>query len=80
MSCESMRGNMSRGLIGVGRGVGGVRTTPFGKKSLKLTVKFRSPESFLLNWPWKSGIFDNTTPLQKTTPLQILATPMGLVE
>jgi hypothetical protein len=24
----------------------GVRTTPFGKKSLKLTVKFRSPEFF----------------------------------
>jgi hypothetical protein len=32
--------------IGVGRGVRGAND-PFGKKSLKLTVKFRSPEIFL---------------------------------
>jgi hypothetical protein len=34
-------------LIGLGRGGRGLRTTPFGKKSLKLTMKFRSPEFFL---------------------------------
>jgi hypothetical protein len=34
-------------FIGVGMGGRGLRTTPFAKKSLKLTVKFRSPEFFL---------------------------------
>jgi hypothetical protein len=60
--------------IGVGRGV---RTTPFGKKSLKLTVKFRSPEFKKKIDRENLEFLTKRPPSAKTpSPLPILATPM----
>jgi hypothetical protein len=51
--------------------------TPFGKKSLKLTVKFRSPEFFLKIDRENQEFLTKRPPSAKMTPpLQILATPM----
>jgi hypothetical protein len=60
--------------IGVGRGVGGCERPPL-EKNLWNWQWNSAHHNFFLNWPWKSGIFDKTTPPPSANPGYAYGTP-----